>query len=303
MYDAKDPRSALSGQPATASPPATAFAAAEYARFYDQAPQIDEALAQTWLARGQNFIVALSETEPGAAFARTGQVGEYVVLARDPATSIKIEANGETTDVPGHSIAFVPPGDSRVTVPQGGRVVRLFTTRSADLAAQCGNAAAYEAPHPNIPPFEAWPDPVGGHKIRHYSLDVPKEEGRFGRIFRCTTFMVNVLDTQVGPRDISALSPHHHDDFEQCSLALAGTFMHHIRWPWTKDMNAWREDDHEECASPSVCVIPPPAIHTSRAITEGANELVDIFSPPRTDFSNQPGWVLNADDYPMPTTS
>jgi hypothetical protein len=298
MYNATDPRAGLaSAKPGTA---ATAFAAAEYAKFHESAPREDDANGKTWYARGQNFIIAHSEAKPGASFTRKGQVDEYVVLLPNKENSAVITWNGTSVTVPGYSVAFVSAGDSTVTLPQGGRVIQMFTTRSTDLAAKCQNAAAYEKPHPNIPPFQAWPDPKGGFRVRHYTLDVPDEPGRFGRIWRCTTFMVNYLPPQIGPRDITKLSPHHHDDFEQCSLALEGAFMHHIRWPWTPDLNAWRNDDHELCGSPSVAVIPPPAIHTSRGMDKGVNQLVDIFCPPRLDFSQKPGWILNADDYPMP---
>jgi hypothetical protein len=298
-YDPSDPRAALASPAAAPKPVAGRFTPAEYAKFYETPPQEELDGIRTWYARGRNFIVAYSDVKAGAALPRSAQPDEYVLLLPDAGTPAEIAAGGERKRVEGNSLAFIPPGDSRIVIQAPGRIVRLFTPRSADLAAKCSNAASFTEPDPRIPPLQDWPTPPDGFRIRSYTLDVPKEPGRFGRIWRCTTFMVNYLDPAPGPRDASKMSPHHHDDFEQCSLVLNGSYTHHIRWPWTTDMNAWRADEHEYCKAPSVTVIPPPSIHTSRA--EEAGQMVDIFCPPRMDFSNKPGWVLNADDYPMPS--
>lgn len=298
MYDTSDPRSRLmAAAPKVAAH--TEFAGAEYGLFYETEPQQTLDRARTWMLRGQNFLVAHSEITGGGSLARSQQVDEYVLLLPDRDTLAVIEANGESLEVDGFSLVILPPGDSLITLPKGGRATRIFSTASEDLNMLCANAQSYAEPHSNVTPLERWPDPVGGFKIRAYSLDVPPTPGRFGRIFRCTTLMVNCLDPQLGPRDVTKLSPHHHDDFEQGSLALDGAFTHHLRWPWTVDLNNWRADEHALVGSPSLTVIPPPAIHTSRGMEAGLNQLIDIFSPPRIDFSKQ-GWVLNADEYPLP---
>lgn len=298
-FDPSDARSKLASAQATAPPP-TAFAQAEYVRFYVLPPAEAGDGGKTWYGRGQNFVLEYSEIDSELEFSRTDQPDEYAVLLPDVSISAEFVANGERLDTKGDTLTFVPPGDSTVRLTGTGRAIRLLSAQASDLAARAANAASYAEPHPNVTALQPWPEPVGGYRLRSYSLDVPGLDSPPFRIFRCTTFMVNYIRPHAGPRDIKKMSPHTHDDFEQCSLVIAGEYVHHIRWPWTTDLDAWRPDDHETCGSPSICVIPPPAIHTSQAVGAGTNHLIDIFSPPRADFSKMAGWVLNADDYPAP---
>lgn len=299
MYGRDDLRTTLVPQPKAPAP--TGFKHASYARFYEQAPQESGGSAETWYARGQTMIVAYSEVRAGAVLERTGQPDEYAIVLPDEGVEIEISIAEGAEVAKGRSVAFVPAGASKITVLKGGRLLRLFTTRADDLVAKCSNAADYAEPDPNVPPLQAWPDPAGGRKVRVYPGDVAPEPGRFGRIYRGSTIMVNFGDGRVGPRAADNLSPHHHDDFEQYSIALDGDYIHHLRWPWISDSTQWIDDDHERCAAPSVAVIPPPATHTSQGIAPGLNRLLDAFCPPRGDFSAKPGWVLNAADYPMPS--
>src|SRR3546814_5565780 len=73
-------------------------------------------------------------------------------------------------------------------------------------------------------------------------FSVEPTEGRFGVLYRSTNMMVNLFPVAEEPRDPNKMSPHHHDDFEQCSLTLQGDFMHYIRWPWTVNKAIWRDD-------------------------------------------------------------
>ncbi|MFF7635909.1 hypothetical protein ACFZB9_22595 [Kitasatospora sp. NPDC008050] len=119
----------------------------------------------------------------------------------------------------------------------------------------------------------------------------PDEEGRLGRIFRTASLMVNWFPVHQGPRDTERLSPHSHEDFEQMSVTLVGNHVHHLRVPWTPRMSEWRDDEHVRVGSPSMTLIPPTVVHTTRAVGAGPHTLIDVFAPPREDFLAK-GWGL-----------
>jgi hypothetical protein len=304
MYDKSDPRSNLS----TAQPKelGTTATPASLGLYYKDKPVDDDANGKAWYTRGQDLLIHYIEATPGAVFSRKNQVDEYMIVLPDDDTPYAVTAKGETKEGPGYQLIIMPPGDSEILLPKGGRLVRLFSTQSPDLNEKCSNAKTYAAHDPAIPPFKAWPAPPAGFKLRVYDLQKTRNAGELGPIWRCTTIMLNFPPPGGGPRDVTKMSPHSHNDFDQCSLVLEGAFRHNMRWPWGLNKNDWRSDEDPVCASPSATIIPARVIHTSeaQALKPGeANRMADIFAPPRLDFSLQKGWIKNADEYPLPDGS
>ncbi|MCC3273544.1 hypothetical protein MUK71_01475 [Arthrobacter zhangbolii] len=298
-YAKDDIRSSLA--PATAArtvDPSTPIKPSQWIEFLSHEPsETGPHGSRTWNARAANLVISYTQAKAGDVFPRTGQPDEYAVLLYSESAPLHITAGSESTSVDEEALVVVPPGDSSVTATADGILIRLFSSVADDLREGALNAEAYREPDLRATPLKPWPDPVGGFRLRTYRLkDTPVVPGRFGRIFRTTNLMVNFLAEEPGPREKTKLSPHFHDDFEQISLAVKGSFIHHIRYPWGPDSTQWRPDESRRIATPSICIIPPPTVHTTQGIG-GHQQLIDIFSAPREDFSAS-GWVLNADDYP-----
>ncbi len=277
---------------------------ATHARHYCSPPQTtDKDGTKHWITRAANFVVVVSEAKAGAVLERSSQADEYMTLLM-PGAAATLEAKGDRIETSGDSLTILPPGLSRITMKSAGMIARVFSNKATDLAAAAGNAEIYADGAPEVTPITPWPEPVGGFKLRHYDLaryDSPDPSPLKMRVFRSTNLMINIFLPWTKRRDETRLSPHSHDDFEQVSLGLKGGFRHHLRYPWTPDLTAWRDDEHETYeTSPSVLVIPARVIHTTQDIGNGTTWLVDVFGPPRMDFSSRPGFVLNADDYPIP---
>lgn len=272
---------------------------ATHARHHAQAPRaIPGDSCPGWITRGANFLVVVSRVQPGDTLERDNG-DEYVLLLPDTAgLSVQLECAGERLHAGADSLTIVPPGPSMLRVQGCGLLARIFSSDAADLLALADNQQRYATPNPDAAPLVEWPEPVGGYRLRHYRLADYATEGSQMRIFRTRKLMVNPLLTRTEARDVHKLSPHSHADFEQGSLALSGTYVHHLRYPWGPDMTLWQDDSAEQMGSPSLLVVPPKVVHTSRNI-DAPGVLVDIFAPPRWDFSRK-GVVCNGDEYPMP---
>jgi hypothetical protein len=266
------------------------------AHFDQGPPQIVSQDQQSWLARSANFVVRVTRAKAGARIERKNNSDEYFVLV--PETGARIESGVGAADAGPGSLVIVPPGLSAVIPDADALIVSVFSAEASDLMAGASNAEAYVS-DVGAAPLDPWPMPLGGYRLRVYRLSDYDRDDSLMRIFRTRNLMINVFRPRATPRDVRKLSPHAHLDFEQGSLCLRGRWMHHIRYPWTPDFTTWKPDEAIEVSSPSLTVIPAQAIHTSRNL-ENDCSLVDVFAPPRADFSRREGLVCNGDEYPMP---
>lgn len=252
----------------------------------------------SWPYRTQNFVVDVAWIDEGQGDERSDPLEEHALLVMDGTSLDVLAGDSELRSVTGPAFVVVPAGKARLVGTKAGFIVRVFSTRSPEAGERALNAASYARPDSDIPDLP----PLTGRKptgLRvHLLSEVKDEPERFGRIFRTESLMINWFEPQIGPRDTDALSPHSHDDFEQASVTMAGEFVHHVRRPWTTRLQDWRSDEHVLVHSPSVTIIPPGNIHTTRAIGDGAHELIDVFAPPRRDFIDH-GWVLNQSEYTL----
>lgn len=229
------------------------------------------------------------------------QEEEFMVVLCTPESSATFFTEFGNEQVSGRAVVIVPPGESSIFVDPKSKVVQLFGRSSRDLMDEAWNSSWNQKVDLRVSPNRAWPEPIDGFRLRTYLVDdFPKDPKRLGRIFQSSIGMVNFFHSEEGPRDDNLLTPHSHPDFEQCTVHLAGDYVHHVRTPWTARIADWRPDEHRYVSSPGVIVIPAQSVHTSQAIHGGAHQLIDFFSPPRMDWARTPGWVLNGNEYPLP---
>jgi hypothetical protein len=266
-----------------------------------QPPGATPTVARHWTGRAQNFAVAWHQAGPAAASAACKSTDETLLIVLD--APVGIAGAGGDAQAPARSICILPPGTWQLNLRPGATCVVLSSLREG-VAAGALNETAYAERDPRIAPVgPPWRALRSASEVRIFSIDsiaAPKDKPRL-KMLQTATLSINWVEYE-GPRDRRALSPHSHTSFEQGSLALAGDFVHHLRVDWGQDADAWQADQHARLGSPSLMVVPVHTIHTSEGVGPGRHLLIDVFSPPRTDFIAK-GWVANSGDYAAPETT
>ncbi len=297
-FESDDPRSAMPSRPGSPGVASTAPRAPQIFELSEETADFtSEAGSRTWYVRGQNFCVAVTDLTAKDSLAEAGIPDDYLVLVCTADAVATAHGADQSVSVTGPGLIIVASGASAVSADRRCTVVRIFSGHVQDVMSRARNHSDYDTADSTVATLTPVSDRAERSRTRAFHLDhIDDEPGRFGRVLRSSSLMINWFLPQMGPRSEDHLSPHVHDDFEQASLTLVGDYVHHFRIPWTPRLSEWRADEHRACSSPSIAIIPPGVIHTTRAVNAGNHQLIDIFAPPRTDFASQ-GWVINDAEY------
>ncbi|WP_322106553.1 hypothetical protein [Paraburkholderia sp. J41] len=265
--------------------------AAVYDRYYEIQPQFHERdEVPAWITRARTFVVVVNRIDGRGELIRDNANESMLILPAGITATIKTAR--EVLEAADDSLTILPAGRHTISCAGSGSIVRIFTTAERDLCERAPNRDVYrDEPDASLPVAVR-------DTLLHYRLadHIDGNTSLPMRVFRSQYLMANLFVPQDQPRDLSRLTPHSHADFEQGSLALAGTYTHHLRYPWIPDHAQWLEDEHVTMDSPSLVVIPRSVIHTTTNDSGTQDRLIDIFSPPRQDFLDR-GIVCNANDY------
>ena len=165
---------------------------------------------RSWFVRSQNCCVAFSMAQPrrlAHAQRPARRVHGAVPVGR---LGGHRHRRGRPSGDPGQlGRRWCRPGRARSRSTAAGPVVRLFSTGPRTCWRGAATPTSTPSRDPNVTPFAPWPDPADGHRVRVYRLaDIPADPGRFGRILRCSTIMVNYFYVDDGAaRSASAVAP------------------------------------------------------------------------------------------------
>ena len=249
-----------------------------------------------WFARGQNFVVEwVDGRSDGATFDVVTAEEAFLLL---PQVGAMIGDAEGTVAATVRSVCILPPGEFKVTLDKAGLCACLYSDPAKFALPGIVNAGVYTPPNPDVAPVSPKFRRVDGSEtVKVIEIDKISTPGRNSamKVLQCATMSINWVYRE-GARDRTSLSPHVHDDFEQGSLAIFGSFIHHLRAEWGKNAELWRDDEHTQVPAKSLLVVPPKLIHTTEGVGDGAHLLIDVFAPARVDFIEK-GFVANAADY------
>lgn len=263
--------------------------------YYQEPPQQQGKGWRRWITRAANFAILYTEAAAGASLSNRFNDEHF---SYSLGSGVHVAAGGEMATLGEEDLAILPPGECALHFDRPARVIQVITAQES-LVTSASNAQTYADGAQEVAPVVAWPQPVGGYRLRTYSTRQGYARGGLVHAYRTRKLMIVPYERFLEPRDETQLTPHAHADFEQASVALEGQWLHHLRVPWTANRHHWRPDRTVDIASPSATVIPAGVIHTSQGIAGDGMRLIDVFAPPRVDFS-QKGLVDNAAEYPMP---